>query len=172
MARYDRVAFGHSDDHISAADPPDLMAPGHPLVSALAEAVGHEFGFTVNRGIILFDNRYDLDYVLVSATRVPDGSPAALDTYPVAGGNRQAVSPDLYTGLQVDSVPIAHEVAAADAAVAQDVANGMEVAAVAYVRGTASPASAAAWRAAREELHDELTAKDLDFRSGLGFHDT
>ena len=175
--RYDRVAFEHSDNHIFTADPPELMAPGHPLVSALVGAVGDELGSTLSRGVILCDNRSDHDYVLVSVVGFADGNPAAFDTHAVyAGGDRQEVSPDLYTGLEVESVPAAHEVAAAEAAVAEAAANGGEIAAVAYVRGTASPAAAAAWRTAREALRDELTEKGLDpvaalTGSGLGFHD-
>jgi hypothetical protein len=158
MTRYDRVAFEHSDDPIFMADPPELIAPGHPLMSALVEAVGDELGSTLNEGIVLSDNRSDHDYVLVSAV-----SPGAFDTHAVyPGGDRQKVSPDLYTGLEVDSTPAAHEVAAAGAAVAEVAANGDEIAAAAYVRGTASPAAAAAWRTAREELRDDLIAKGLD----------
>lgn len=158
MTRYDRVAFGHSDDQIFTADQPELIAPGHPLVSALAEAIGDELGSTLNQGIILCDNRSDHDYVLVSVV-----GPTAFDTHAMyAGGDRQKVSPDLYTSLEVDSTPAAHEVAAAGAAVAEATANGGEIAAMAYVRGTASPATAATWRTVRDQLRDELTAKGLD----------
>ena len=158
MARYDRVAFEHSDDAIFTADPPELIAPGHPLVSALAEAVGDELGYALRRGVILCDNRSNDDYVLVSMV-----GPAAFDTHAVSpGGDRQRVSPDLYTGLEVDSTPAAHEVAAAEAAVAEAAANGHKIAAVAYVRGAASPATDAAWRTVRDQLRDELTAKGLD----------
>ena len=63
----------------------------------------------------------------MSVVGFADGSPAAFDTHAVyAGGDRQAVSPDLYTGLEVESVPAAHEVAAAEAAVAEAAANGDE----------------------------------------------
>lgn len=158
MTRYDRVAFEHSDDPIFTADPPELIAPGHPLVSALVGVVGDELGSALSRGIVLSDNRSDEDYVLVSVA-----SPGVFDTHAVyPGGDRQKVSPDLYTGLEVESAPAAHEVAVAGAAVAEATANGGEIAAVAYVRGTASPATAAAWRTVREQLLDELTAAGLD----------
>ncbi|KAA0098901.1 helicase [Mycolicibacterium sp. P1-18] len=158
MARYDRVAFEHSDDHLYTADPPELLAPGHPLVSALVEAVDHQIGSTLTQGIIVCDNRSDHDYVLVSVV-----TPAAFDTHAVyAGGDRHEVSPDLYTGLEVGSVPAAHEIAATEAAVSEVAKNEHAVAAVAYVRGTASAATAEAWRTIREQLLDELTATGLN----------
>ncbi|KQY07961.1 helicase [Mycobacterium sp. Root135] len=157
MTRYDRVAFGYPDDQIFSTDPPELIAPGHPLMSALVGAVGDELGSTLSQGIILCDNQSNQDYVLVSVV-----GPTAFDTHAVyAGGDRQKVSPDLYTGLEVDSAPAAHEVVAAEAAVAATTTNDGEIAAVAYVRGTASPETAAAWRTIREQLRDELTAKSL-----------
>lgn len=158
MTRYDRVAFEHSDDPIFTADPPELIAPGHPLASALVGVVGDELGSALSWGIVLSDNRSDEDYVLVSVA-----SPGVFDTHAVyPGGDRQKVSPDLYTGLEIESAPAAHEVAVAGAAVAEATANGGEIAAVAYVRGTASPATAAAWRTVRDQLRGELTGKGLD----------
>lgn len=163
MTRYDRVAFEHSESQIFTADPPQLMAPGHPLVSALVGAAGEGFGSTLDQGIILSDKRSDRDYVLVSVISLADGSPTAFDTHAVyGGGDRHMVSPDLYTSLEAESVPAPHEVAATEAAMAEAVANGGEIAAVAYVRGTASPATAAAWRTACEGLRDELIEKGLD----------
>lgn len=163
MAHYDRVAFEHSESYIFAADPPELIAPGHPLVSALVEAVGEEFGSTLRDGIVLSDNRSDEDYVIVSVVGATDGSPTAFDTYAVyTGGDRQKVSPGLYTDLEVESAPASHEVAAAEAAVVKIAENDGEIAAVAFVRGTASPATAAAWRAAREALQSELIVKGLN----------
>lgn len=163
MARYDRVAFEHSDDYVFAVAPPELIAPGHPLLSALVGAVGDEFGETLKQGTILSDNRSDRDYVLVSELGVTKGGLAALDTYAVGvEGGRLAVSPALYTSLTVESGPASYEIAATEAAVSDASANGHEVIAVAYVRGTASPADAHAWRTVREELLQELTAKGLD----------
>jgi superfamily II DNA or RNA helicase len=163
MTRYDRVAFEHSDDYVFAADPPELIAPGHPLLSALVDAVGDEFNSTLKQGMVLSDNRSDQDYVLVSEIRAFENGPSAFDTHAVyAGDDRLAVSPSLYTSLKVESGPASHEITAAKGAVAETVANGREVAAVAYVRGTASPATAEAWRTAHERLRDELTAGGVD----------
>lgn len=163
MTRYDRVAFGHSESYIFSADPPELIAPGHPLASALVEAVGEEFGSTLRSGIMLLDNRSDEDYVLVSAVSFVNGSPAALDTYAVySNGDRRQVSPALYTSLDVGSAPAASEISAAESAIADVAQDGGEIAAVACVRGTASPATAAVWRTAREELQADLMAKGLD----------
>lgn len=162
MTRYDRVAFAHSESYAFSADPPELIAPGHPLVSALVEAVGEEFGSTLRDGNMLLDNRSDEDYVLVSAVSFVNASPAALDTYAVySNGERRQVSPALYTSLERASAPTASEITLTESAIADVAKNGQEIAAVAYVRATASPAAAAAWRTAREALHDELTVKGL-----------
>ncbi|PRC60447.1 hypothetical protein C6A85_18260, partial [Mycobacterium sp. ITM-2017-0098] len=73
------------------------------------------------------------------------------------------VSPGLYTDLETGATPEAREVVAADAAVAAFSDDpDHSIAAVAYVRGTASPATANAWHTAREQLRDELTARELD----------
>lgn len=60
--------------------------------------------------------------------------------------------------------PESDEIAAAEAALAalNDDQIDHDIAAVAYVRGTASPAVADAWRAAREQLRGELTAEGFD----------
>ncbi|PRC45768.1 helicase, partial [Mycobacterium sp. ITM-2017-0098] len=119
MARYDKVAFEHSDDHIFAADPPELMAPGHPLMSALVAAVGDEFGSSLNQGIVLSDNRSSDDYVVVTVVATMEGNASRVTTYAVsAGGDRHEVSPGLYTDLETGATPEAREVVAADAAVA------------------------------------------------------
>jgi hypothetical protein len=82
-----------------------------------------------------------------------------------AGGDRLEVSPALYTSLEVDSAAASHdEVAAAEAAMAAVSADraDADIAAVAYVRGTASPETAQAWRSARKRLRDKLAADGLD----------
>lgn len=164
MARYDRVSFEHSDDQLFAADPPELLAPGHPLVSALAEVVGREFGSLLHQGIVLLDDRSSVDYVLVTVLATAEGNPSTITTYAVtATGDRQQVNPGLYTDLEPGATPESHEVAAAEAAVAA-LGDGTDydVAAMAYVRGIASPATAEAWRTGRQQLRDDLTAKGLD----------
>lgn len=170
MARYDRVAFEHSDDHLFAAEPPELIAPGHPLLSALVDAVCDEFGSSLTQGVVLSDNRSSEDYVLVTVVAAADRNPPTVTTYAVtAGGDRHEVSAGLYTDLEMGAIPEAHEVAAAEAAVAalSDDHPDCNIAAVAYVRGTASPAAASAWRTAREQLCDELTAQGLSPMAAL-----
>jgi hypothetical protein len=153
------------DSQVFSADLPELIAPGHPLLSALIEAVGEKFGASLIRGIVLFDDRSSDDYVLVTAVVRTDGRPTEFDTYAVSpGGDRRLVCPGLYTSLEGDAVPASpDEVAAAEAAVAAIAEDGpdREIAAVAYVRGMADPATAGAWRAARDQLRDDLTAKGL-----------
>lgn len=163
MARYDKAAFEHSESQIFGANPPELLAPGHPLVSALVEAIDDDLGPSLKQGIVLCDNRSDEDYVLISRIDIVDGNPSAFDTNAVdRGSNRLKVSADLYTSLDVAGAPTPGEVAAAESAVTEVVASGGEVAAVAYVRGAASAAAAAAWLAARDGLRNDLTAKGLD----------
>jgi SNF2 family DNA or RNA helicase len=166
MSRYDTVAFEYTDGRAFNVNPPELIAPGHPLVSALAEAIGEALGAVLLQGVVLCDNRSDEDYVLVSVVGSSGGVATAFETHAVdLGGDRQKVSPDLYTGLEVASEPASHdEVAAAETVVlaaAEDGSN-REVAAVAYVRGTARPATAEVWRTARRKLRDNLTSEGLD----------
>lgn len=164
MSRYQRVAFEHSDDRIFATDPPEILAPGHPLLSALAEAVDNEFGSSLIQGVVLSDNRSHEDYVLVTVAGTTEGNPSTIATYAVAAeGDRQKVSTGVYTDLEVAAAPKEHEVAAARAAVAAVIDDHADhdIAAVAYVRGTASVDTASAWRVSQEQLWDELTAQGL-----------
>ncbi|OBJ57454.1 helicase-related protein [Mycobacterium asiaticum] len=166
LSRYDAVTFVHTDTQVFGVDSPELIAPGHPLLSALVEAVGEEFGGALAQGITLCDNRSCEDYVLVTAIVSADGRPTAIDTFAVfVGGDRCEVSPALYTSLEAGCEAASEvEGAAAEGAVAavmNDSADA-EMAAVAYVRGTASRDTAQAWRWAREQLHDKLTADGLD----------
>lgn len=164
MARYDKVAFEHSDSVVFAADPPELIAPGHPLLSALVDAIGDDFGSSLQQGIVLSDNRSSDDYVLVTVVAISKGGPSTVTTYAVsASGNQHEVSPSLYTDLDVEATPQPREVAAAEAAAAASSDDSdHSIAAFAYVRGTASPATASAWRTAREQLRDELKTRGLD----------
>lgn len=165
LARYDRVAFEHSDSVIFAAEPPELIAPGHPLLSALVDAIGDEFGSSLTQGIMLSDNRSGQDYVLVTVVAAAEGNPSIVTTYAVtASGDRHEVSPGAYTDMEMGATPEADEVAAAEQAVTalSDDYPDHDIAAVAYVRGTASAETASAWRTAREQLRDDLTARGLD----------
>src|SRR5690606_15783294 len=119
---------------------------------------------SLRQGIVLSNNRSSDDCVLVTVVATTEGNPSAVTTYAVtAEGERQQVSPGLYTDLEMGATPEPHEVVAAGAAVAAFSDDpDHSIAAVAYVRGTASPATASAWRTAREQLRDELTARGLD----------
>jgi hypothetical protein len=82
-----------------------------------------------------------------------------------ASGDHLEVSPALYTSLETGSAAASQdEVAAAEAAMAAviDDRADAEMAAVAYVQGTASRETAQAWRSAREQLRDKLAADGLD----------
>lgn len=166
MSRYDAVTFEHTDSQVFGVDTPELIAPGHPLLSALVEAVGDEFGSALTQGNVLSDNRSSEDYVLVTMVVSADGRPTAIDTHAVfASGDRLEVSPALYTSIETGAGAASQDqVAAAEAAMAavMDDRADAEMAAVAYVQGTASRETAQAWRSAREQLHHKLAADGLD----------
>ncbi len=166
MNHYDAVTFEHTESQVFGANSPELIAPGHPLLSALAKAVGEDFGSALTRGIILSDNRSSDDYALVSVVASTSGRPTAFDTYAVFGdGEHRPVSPALYTSLEVSSHTASPgEVDATETAVEAVIGERPDdqVAALAYVRGTASGEAAQAWRSAREHLHQKLIADGLD----------
>jgi len=166
MNRYDAVTFEHTESQVFGANSPELIAPGHPLLSALAKAVGEDFGSALTRGIILSDNRSSDDYALVSVVASTNGRPTAFDTYAVFGdGEHLPVSPALYTSLEVSSDTASPgEVDATETAVEAVIGERPDdqVAALAYVRGTASSEAAQAWRSAREQLHQKLIADGLE----------
>jgi superfamily II DNA or RNA helicase len=80
MSRYDAVTFEHTDTQVFGVDSPELIAPGHPLLSALVEAVGDEFGSALTQGIMLSDNRSGEDYVLLTEIVSANGRPTAIGT--------------------------------------------------------------------------------------------
>jgi hypothetical protein len=166
MNHYEAVTFEHTASQVFGANSPELIAPGHPLLSALAKAVGEDFGSALTRGIVLSDNRSSDDYALVSVVASSNGRPTAFDTYAVFGdGEHLPVSPALYTSLEVSSDTASPgEVDATETAIDAVIGErtGEEIAAVAYVRGTASSEAAQAWRSAREQLHKKLIADGLD----------
>lgn len=165
ISRYEPVTFEHLDSQVFSVDPPELIAPGHPLLSALVQAIGDKYGSALTQGIVLSDNRTDEDYVLVTVVGSVDGNPTELHTYAMSPGRaRQQVCPGLFTGLEVDSMPAStDELAATESAVATVAEDSPDrgIAALAYVRGTASSAIAGAWRTARDQLQKDLTAKGL-----------
>ena len=166
MNRYDAVTFEHIDSQVFGANNPELIAPGHPLLSALAKAVSEDFGSALPQGIVLSDNRSSDDYALVSVVVSVDGRPTALETCAVfARGERLAVSPALYTSLEVSSDTASPaELDATEAAIQAVIGERTdeEVVAVAYVRGTASSEVAQAWHSAREQLRQKLIADGLE----------
>lgn len=165
MSRYDAVTFEQADSQVFGVNSPELIAPGHPLLSALVEAVGDEFGSALTRGIVLSDNRSSEDYVLVTVVASADERPTSFDTYAVfASGDRVEVSPALYTSLDTGSAVAPEAECAVEVAVAavMDNRTDAEMAAVAYVQATASDETAQAWRLTRERLRDKLTADGLE----------
>ena len=156
--RYDAVVFSQGVGPPLWVDPPELLAPGHPLVSALADSVITLFDASLTRGVVLEDDRSDTDHTLMLMTGA-DGSVACLRVWP--DRDPEPVDPALFTSLHasapLDATADAGAVASTVAAV-ESVADLGEVAAVARVRGTADPAVAAAWHAAREGLVAEPDA--------------
>jgi len=110
MTRYERVSFEHSEDQIFAADLPELLAPGHPLVSVLAEIVNDDFGCSLGQGIVLSGDRSSVDYVLVTVLATTEGNSSTVTTSAVtATGDRQQVNPGLYADLATGATPESHE---------------------------------------------------------------
>ncbi|GAA0804530.1 hypothetical protein Sya03_24990 [Spirilliplanes yamanashiensis] len=161
--RYDSVSFERAEGPIPSVVPPELISPGHPLLAALVGAVTQECGAALTRGIVLGDDRESDDYVLLTLlTEGPAERAASVETLAMrAEDGPWPVSPALYTSLQAEASPACEaEVAAAQHAVAtaQRETPDAHVAVVAYVRGTADPDTAEAWRTARRRLEEELAA--------------
>ena len=113
--------------------------------------------------MVLEDDRESDDYVLVSVVSGDDPDMAtALDTFIVrANGAATAASPALYTSL--DAHPVAgssDDLAVATEAVArvEQLRPEATVAAIAYVRGIATPEINGAWHSARLQLRADLEA--------------
>ncbi len=166
MNHYNAVTFEHNDSQVFGVNTPELIAPGHPLLSALVKAVGDDFGSALDQGIVLSDNRSSDDYVLVTVVVSSDGRPTEIETYAVfASGDRLKVSPALYTSLEAGSAAASpDEAAAAEAAIAAVMIDhpDAEMSAVAYVQGSASRDTAQAWRSAHEKLRHKLAADGLE----------
>jgi superfamily II DNA or RNA helicase len=161
--RYDSVTFDRSEGPVMAVVPPELIAAGHPLLGALVQAVDREFGDALTRGIVLEDDRESDNHTLVTVVTIgSDDRPTSIDTFQVRGDQPpQRVSPAIYTNLEAGP-PQGCPADIANAKNAVVTVQGQRpeahVAAIACVRGTATPDTAEAWRTARRMLHDELTA--------------
>ena len=150
--RYDEVVFAQTGSTPLSMVPAELLAPGHPLVSALTESVLALHGASLTRGIVLADDRSCVDYTLVWVAS-DDGSVACLRMWP--GLESEPVDPALFTSLTVGASldPIVDDGVVAATAMAVEAASSLAtVVALAHVRGVAEPSVAAVWRAARAGL--------------------
>lgn len=156
--RYPEVAFEPVTDSSRIWGPRELLAPGHPLVCALASSVARDSESSLQRGIVLEDDRRDSSYVvvwsrfrdssgehLIAAFREADSDSTFLEMNP-AGLSSLPMSP---------AVASAGEAAAVERAATLRKAEGHELLAVAYVRGTAAPETAAEWAAARADVQSD-----------------
>ncbi len=142
------------DSSISAIWTHDLLAPGHPLLGALVDAVEAEYGDVLTQGVLLEDDRESDDYTLVTLElETPDDQFGSLVTVRLRPGQQpQRVDPAFYTDLAASHLAgTSDEAAVATQAVADAVGSiaprSARVRAVAHVRGTASAEDAHAWQA-------------------------
>ncbi len=166
--RYDLLTFSRDPGTRPVASRPELVSPGHPLLTALAGVVSDDHGAHLQRGIILEDDRTAESYVLVTlGTRGGAGSNEAHATSMVTFRVRNTFAPELvdasaYTSLNTSSPMPDDEprtqTANAVARVRDDrEGEATEILAVAYVRGTASPAVESSWEEARSGLRGALS---------------
>lgn len=153
--RYDSVVFAQASGATLRVVPPDLLAPGHPLVSALASSVLTHHGPALTQGTVLDDDRSDTEYTLVVVAG-DDDTVMCLRLWP--GRDPEPVDPALFTSLAIGE-PLGSEGRAiampATVAAVESVLSLGIVVAVAHVRGAATPADAEAWREARASLAAE-----------------
>ncbi|GAB2855054.1 helicase-related protein [Nocardioides pacificus] len=166
LLRYDLVTFEPLNGDSPTLSPPELLSPGHPLLSALVDIVDADFGDVLTQGALLEDDREHDDYSLVTLEfDIADDSLASLVTIKLKAGHElEIVDPALFTSL-----PPHHPTPTFDdfEAAAQATANALEavaprsakVRAVAHVRGVASLHVAQSWQAARRSLRAELVAQ-------------
>lgn len=162
LPRYDRIIFGRGDDAGSFVTP-EMMSPGHPLLSGLVDAVHSAYGGQLRRGALLEDDRTDEDYTLITVIAAP-GSPGAgeLVTQRINGqGVAEPVNPGLYTDLAPATRALDSDDQVAVERAAGSLAEGDEVVAVARVRGTADRSTAESWRAARRSLRSGFEAQTV-----------
>ncbi|WP_188113454.1 DEAD/DEAH box helicase [Nocardioides humilatus] len=155
QTRYGDVEFEPVTDAAGLYGPRELLAPGHPLVTALAEVVLGDAGVALRQGVILDDDRSEASYAVVVARRRSDGmdrlvvlrwvsSPDAAGT-PVDLGLLSALLPSQAPANQA-------ELALIESVLAAMRARGDEALAVAYVRGAALAETAEGWDNARDVL--------------------
>lgn len=167
LSRYDLVTFEPLGGVSTGFIPPELIAPGHPLLAALVDAVDDEYGAALTQGALLEDDREADNYALVSLTHDVFGDlPAELVTLRIRPGHEpERVDAGLYTSLEAvqgtasagDMTAVAE---ASERAAAWFGSRTTRIVATAVVRGTATPDTAESWRRARHSLRDALTEAD------------
>ena len=63
LPRYDLVTFEPLNGDSPTLSPPELLSPGHPLLSALVDIVDADYGDVLTQGVLLEDDRENDDYV-------------------------------------------------------------------------------------------------------------
>lgn len=167
--RYSDVEFEPMTDAAREFGPRELLAPGHPLVTALAATVVGEFGESLRHGVVLEDDRSDTSGVVIWLRRGPGLQTAVSVLCPVeATSDPIAINPAALSALAIaTSSATDTEVQAVADAIDRVVGDGDEILTVAYVRGTATADVATQWRAAR----DSLRAGADDAHSDTLLHD-
>ncbi|GAA2531015.1 hypothetical protein GCM10010201_33210 [Pilimelia columellifera subsp. columellifera] len=142
-ARYEAVTFSPRAQAGSVSGAAELVAPGHPLLTALVGVVGNRHGEALRRGVVLMDDRSTTPYLL-AAYEAPghDATTTRLHTVAVAAdGAVTTADPAGFTSLAVAEVgqplPPAAEVDALLAAATRQVGAAEPPVAVAYVQGGA-----------------------------------
>lgn len=164
--RYAEVTFEPVTDAARVLGARELLAPRHPLVTALARTVSAEFGETLRRGVVLEDDRVDQSYVAVWTHRNTDEIEqisTAMCVLGDANASQAAMNPAALSSLAVaSSGATAAEIEAVGRALTVALSEGDDLVAVAYVRGTASTEVAARWRSAREGLRSSIASSEDD----------
>lgn len=161
-SRYDLVTFQSATGQSRTMTAPELVAPGHPLLTSVIAAVDERWGQALNHGTLLADDRTNEDYSLVTTFEGGgDETPSRLTTYRVRPGEPPTtVSTALYTSLPpAGTVPSSRDVSAvveATERVLQSATAATSVVAVAQVQGIASVAEAESWRRAHAMLPTRL----------------
>jgi superfamily II DNA or RNA helicase len=162
LPRYDRIIFGRSNNAASFATP-ELMSPGHPLLTALVNTVGATYGHQLPRGVLLEDDRADQNYTLITVLNTQASArPGELATRMISdSGVTEPVNPGLYTDLgPAARAPRGEDEATVDRAL-ECLTDSEELVAVARVLGTAGQGPAESWRAARASLRREFTGRTV-----------
>ena len=89
--RYDLITFDRIEGTTLTFIPPELVSPGHPLLTSLVDAVNGEYGEALSQGVLLEDDRESDDYTMVTLKlEESDAQPGSLVTLKVQPGITRA----------------------------------------------------------------------------------